>query len=441
MSIPPENVRLIEPRWVIPVDSEDAVLEQHAVVVEGERIAAVLPAAEARRLHPAARTTSLPGHALIPGLVNIHAHAAMALMRGLADDIPLMRWLQEHIWPAESRHVSKEFVHDGTLLAIAELLRGGVTCLNDMYFFPEMAARAAVETGMRASIGMIVIDFPTAYATDAQDYLAKGLAMRDEFKHESRLTYCMAPHAPYTVSDATFERVVTLAEQLEVPIHVHVHETEEEIRGHLAQHGTRPIQRLQALGVTGPGLISVHSVHLNESEIALYAAHGCHVAHCPSSNLKLASGFAPVAAMFDAGINVGLGTDGAASNNSLDLFEEMRLAALLAKGVSGRPDALPARTALRMATLGGARALGLDDRIGSIEAGKFADLVAVNLASLELSPCYDPVSHLVYAAGRSDVTHVWVAGELLVEDRRFTRLDEADLIARAQRWRSIIASP
>jgi 5-methylthioadenosine/S-adenosylhomocysteine deaminase len=432
---------LIEPRWIIPVDAQDAVLEQHAVVLEGERIAGVMPAAQARALHPGATSTSLPGHALIPGLVNVHAHAAMTLMRGLADDLPLKRWLQEHIWPAESRHVSREFVYDGTLLAIAELLRGGVTCMNDMYFFPEMTARAAVETGMRAAIGMIVIDFPTAYATDAQDYLAKGLAMRDAFKHEPRLSYCMAPHAPYTVSDATFERVVTLAELLEVPVHVHVHETAEEIREHVAQHGTRPIQRLQALGLAGPGLVSVHSVHMNDSEIALYAAHGCHVAHCPSSNLKLASGFAPVAAMLDAGINVGLGTDGAASNNSLDMFEEMRLAALVAKGFSGRADALPARTALRMATLGGARALGLEGRIGSIEPGKLADLVAVNLQSLELSPCYDPVSHLVYAAGRSDVTHVWVSGELLVDDRRFTRIDEADVVARAQRWRSILTTP
>jgi 5-methylthioadenosine/S-adenosylhomocysteine deaminase len=416
------------------------VLEQHAVVLEGERIVAVVPTAEARRLYPGARSTVLPGHALIPGLVNLHVHAAMTLMRGLADDLPLMRWLEEHIWPAEQRHVSRAFVHDGTVLAIAELMRGGVTCMNDMYFFPEMAARAAVETGMRAALGIIVIEFPTAYATDAQDYLAKGLAMRDQFKRESRLSYCIAPHAPYTVSDATFERIVTLAEQLEVPVHVHVHETAEEIRAHLARHGTRPIERLRALGLVGPGLISVHSVHLDEREIALYATHASHVAHCPSSNLKLASGFAPVAALLDAGVNVGLGTDGAASNNSLDMFEEMRLAALVAKGASGRADALPARTALRMATINGARALGLDHHIGSIEAGKFADLVAVNLASLELSPCYDPVSHLVYAAGRSDVTHVWIAGELLVEDRRFMRIDEADLMARARRWQDTIAS-
>ncbi|MEO8040848.1 MAG: TRZ/ATZ family hydrolase [Betaproteobacteria bacterium] len=440
MTQPSDVVHLIEPRWIVPVVPDGVVLERHAVAVAGERIVDLLPTEEARRMYPKARTTELPGHALIPGLVNVHTHAAMTLMRGYADDLPLMRWLQDYIWPAESRHVSREFVYDGTLLAIAELLRGGVTCMNDMYFFPEMSVRAAVETGIRAAIGIIVIEFPSAYATDAQDYLAKGLAMRDAHKHEARLSFCLAPHAPYTVSDATFERVATLAEQLEVPVHVHVHETEEEIRDHIAQHGVRPIQRLQAFGLIGPGLISVHSVHLNESEIGLYASHGCHVAHCPSSNLKLASGFAPVARLLDAGVNIGLGTDGAASNNSLDMFEEMRLAALVAKGASGRAEALPARTALRAATLGGARALGLEERIGSIESGKQADLVAVNLASLELSPCYDPISHLVYAAGRSDVSHVWVAGECLVEERRFTRIDETDLMRRAHHWQNALGA-
>jgi 5-methylthioadenosine/S-adenosylhomocysteine deaminase len=433
------TVQLIEPRWVVPIVPADAVLEGHTVVVGDGCIRAVLPSDEARRRHPDALVTALPDHALIPGLVNAHIHAAMALMRGLADDLPLMRWLQEHIWPAEARHVSKEFVYDGTLLAIAELLRGGVTCMNDMYFFPEMAADAVIESGIRAALGIIVIDFPTVYAADAQDYLAKGLAMRDAHKHESRLSFCMAPHAPYTVSDATFGRIVTLAEQLDIPVHVHVHETAGELQDHIAKHGVRPIERMQSLGLIGPGLISVHSVHLDETEIGLYASHGCHVVHCPSSNLKLASGFAPVAAMLDAGINVALGTDGAASNNSLDLFEEMRLAALVAKGASGRADALPARTALTMATLGGARALGMEDRIGSIEVGKRADLVAVDLGSLELAPCYDPVSHLVYAAGRSDVSHVWVDGELLIDQRRFTRLDETSLVARARRWQGILA--
>jgi 5-methylthioadenosine/S-adenosylhomocysteine deaminase len=359
-------------------------------------------------------------------------------MRGLADDLPLMRWLQEHIWPAEMKHVSREFVHDGTLLGIAEMLRGGITCMNDMYFFPEMAAQAAVETGIRAALGIIVIEFPTAYATDPQDYLAKGLATRDALRRQPRVTFCMAPHAPYTVSDATLGRVVTLAEQLQLPIHMHVHETEDEVRDAWKQHGARPIARMQALGLLGPGLVSVHSVHMNENELEAYADHGCSVVHCPSSNLKLASGLAPVTAMRAAGINVALGTDGAASNNRLDMFQEMRTAALLAKAQSGRADAVPARAVLEMATLGGARALGLDHRIGSIEPGKAADLVAVNLSDLALSPIYDPISHLVYAAGREDVTHVWVGGELLVSDGRLVRTDDVDLRARALRWQRLL---
>lgn len=429
---------LVCPRWIVPVVPAGTVLEGHAIAIAGEYIRAVMPAAAARAAWPDIPCVDLPDHALIPGLVNAHTHAAMSLMRGMADDLPLRRWLQEHVWPAEAEHVSPEFVYDGTLLAAAEMLRGGVTCLNDMYFYPDQAADAALDSGIRAALGMIVIEFPTRYASDAQDYLAKGLAMRDRFRHESRLSFCLAPHAPYTVSDHSLEQVVTLADQLQVPIHIHVHETDVEVRDHVAQHGVRPLQRLEALGLLGPGLIAVHAVHLSPAEIAQLAHFGSSVAHCPSSNLKLASGIAPIAALLDAGVNVALGTDGAASNNSLDLFEEMRLAALLAKGASGRADVLPVHQALTLATLGGARALGLDDRIGSLEPGKLADMTAVNLGSLELSPCYDPVSHLVYAAGRSDVSHVWVAGELLVSDGRFTRLDETDIASRARRWQSRI---
>lgn len=429
---------VIAPRWVVPVCPSGA-LEEHAVVVSGSRIAALMPVEQARQRHGDAAWLELPGHALLPGLVNAHTHAAMSLMRGLADDLPLMRWLQEHIWPAEMAHVSHDFVRDGTLLAAAEMLRGGVTCMNDMYFFPAAAAEAALAAGMRAALGIIVIEFPTAYASDPQDYLAKGLAMRDAFRHEPLLSFCMAPHAPYTVSDDSFARIATLAEQLGLPVHVHVQETSGEVTDHVARHGVRPVERLRALGLTGPGLVSVHSVHLDERDIALYAREGCHVVHCPSSNLKLASGFAPVAALLDAGVNVALGTDGAASNNRLDLWEEMRTAALLAKGTSGRADALPAARALEMATLGGARALGLDASIGSIEPGKQADLVAVNLDSPELSPCFDPVSQLVYAASRHDVSHVWVAGRARVDNGRFTDLDPGTLRELALRWQALLA--
>lgn len=411
----PQNT-LLRPRWIIPVEPANAVLEGHAVALRDGRIEAILPAAEAAGRFASYSEISLEEHALIPGLVNAHTHAAMTLMRGLADDLPLMRWLEEHIWPAESRHVSPKFVREGTLLACAEMLRGGVTCFNDMYFFPEAALEAALAAGMRASLGLIVVDFPTAYASDPDDYLARGLALRDEWRDHPLASFCLAPHAPYTVSDATFTKVAKMAGEVEVPLHIHLHETEEEIRRSLAEHGVRPLERLRRLGLLGPGLIAVHAVHLEDAEIALLAKHGASVAHCPSSNLKLASGFAPVAKLAAAGVNLALGSDGAASNNRLDLFGEMRLAALLAKAVAGSAEAMPAHSALRAATLGGATALGLEARIGSLVPGKAADLAAVRITGPELAPCYDPLSHLVYAAGREHVSDVWVAGEALLRN-------------------------
>ena len=431
---------MIDARWVIPVEPRRTVLEHHSVAIKDRTIVDVVPSAAVLGRYLPQQRIELAEHALIPGLVNLHTHAAMTLMRGLADDQALMDWLQRHIWPVETRLASPEFVHDGTLLACAEMLRGGVTCFNDMYFFPEAAAQAVLGAGMRAALGMIVIEFRSPYANDAADYLSKGLAMRDSYRDEPRLSFCIAPHAPFTVSDATFERVATYAGELDVPVHIHLHETADEIRDSLAAHNLRPIRRLQELGLLGPGLIAVHAVHLEADEIALLAEHGCHVAHCPSSNLKLASGIAPVAQLHRHGVNVGLGTDGAASNNRLDIFTEMRLAALLAKGSSGDPTVLPAHAALEMATLNAARALGLDQRIGSLSKGKRADIVAVNLAAPELAPCYDPLSHLAYAAGREHVSHVWVDGELLVDNGAFTRIDARELTAKAAHWKEKIRS-
>jgi len=434
----PHQVTVVEAGWIIPVEPAEVVLRDHTVVIAGDRIQGILPSRRARERYPDARRVDLAGHVLIPGLINLHTHAAMTLMRGLGDDLGLMEWLNQHIWPAEMRLASPDFVQDGTFLACAEMLRGGVTCFNDMYFFPEAAARAALGAGMRASLGIIVVEFRSPYATDASDYLSKGLAARDALKHEPLLSFCLAPHAPFTVSDAAFERVAVYADELDLPVHIHVHETDEEIRESVSSHQLRPLRRLQRLGLLGPNLIAVHAVHLMDDEIALLAEHGCHVAHCPSSNLKLASGIAPVSALDDAGVNIGLGTDGAASNNRLDVLTEMRLAALLAKGASGRATALPAHASLRMATLNAARALGLDHAIGSLAPGKLADMAAVDLSSLELSPCYDPLSHLVYVAGREHVSHVWVNGELLVENGRLTRLDADELRAKAAHWRDRI---
>jgi 5-methylthioadenosine/S-adenosylhomocysteine deaminase len=426
---------LLLPQWVVPVEPEGVLLD-HAVVVQGGRILDMLPADAAQARYAATQTIALPGRALIPGLINLHGHAAMSLLRGFADDLPLMDWLNQRIWPAEKQHVSEAFVRDGTLLAAAEMLSGGITACNDMYFFPQAAGEAFLQAGMRATLGMIVLEFPSAYAVDADDYLARGLSVRDELKDEPLLSFAFAPHAPYTIADATFGRINTLAEQLSLPVHTHIHETTDEISDSLKQYGLRPLERLARLGLLGPNFIGVHAVHVNDAEVELLAQHGCHVAHCPSSNLKLASGIAPAAKFAAAGVNFGFGTDGAASNNRLDLFAEMRLAALLAKGASGMATALPAASALKAATLDAAHALNLDNRIGSIAVGKRADLVAVDLHTLSSQPVFDPVSHLVYVAGREHVTHVWVDGQLKLNDRCLVNLEPDDLIARAAYWRS-----
>ena len=429
---------LIEARWIIPVEPADTTLEHHAVAVHNGRIVAVLPTAEARLRYTAAETVSLPEHILTPGLINLHCHAAMTLMRGLADDLPLMRWLQEAIWPTEARHASTAFVRDGSLLAAAEMLRGGITTCNDMYFYPEATAEAFDRVGLRAVLGITIIEFPSQYASDADDYLHKGLATFDAWRDHPLIRFALAPHAPYTVADATLERIGSLADELELPIHIHIHETTQEVEDSLRTCGQRPITRLETLGLLGPSLIGVHAVHLNDGDIERLALHGCAVAHCPTSNMKLASGAAPVARLLDKGLNVGLGTDGAASNNRLDLLAEMRLAALLAKGASGNAQALGAHQALQAATLAGARALGMEDKIGTIESGKAADLCAIDLSSPELSPCYDPASHAVYAAGREHVSHVWVAGQLRVENGSLCGIGKNDLISLAKVWQNKI---
>ncbi|MCC6531032.1 MAG: TRZ/ATZ family hydrolase [Burkholderiales bacterium] len=428
---------VIEARWIVPVVPSGA-REHHALVVDGGRIEAIAPIEAARARYSPSRRFELARHALIPGLVNLHTHAAMTLLRGLADDLALMRWLKEYIWPVEMREASPEFVYDGTLLACAEMLRGGVTLFNDMYFFPEAAARAAVTAGMRAALGMIVVDFPSPYATDPLAYLTQGLALRDALRDQPLLSFCFAPHAPYSVNDKALSQVATYANELDLPVHIHLHETQDEITQGEARDGRRPLARLQELGLVGPNLLAVHAVHLTRAEIELLAAQGCHIAHCPSSNLKLASGMAPVARMLAAGLNVGLGTDGAASNNRLDMFGEMRQAALLGKAVADDPTALPAAQVLAMATLGGAKALALDAAIGSLEPAKAADMVAVDFGRPELTPCYDPISHLVYAAGRQDVSHVWVGGELLLEDGVLTRPELRAAAARAAHWQARI---
>ena len=434
------NIFLVSARWIAPVEPANTLYENHIMVIEGGIIKAIMPTDIARRTYAKAPETKLENHILIPGLINLHTHAAMTLLRGLADDKPLMTWLNDHIWPAETKLLSQEFVLDGTELACAESLRAGVTCFADMYFYHDTAAAAVRKAGMRAALGGAILEFPTPYASDAEAYIHRAVAARQDFDFDPTLKLLLSPHAPYTVSDATFERVAAIAAEMDVQMMVHIHETASEITDSLKQYKERPIARLDRLGVIGPNLIAVHCVHLNQAEIELFAAKGVHVAHCPVSNLKLGSGIAPIHAMLKANVNVGIGTDGTASNNRLDMLAEARLAGLLQKGVTGDAAALPAFKLLEMSTLAPAKALGWDAEIGSLLPGKACDMVALNLDTIETQPVFDPLSHLFYAAGREHVSHVWVDGKVVLENGKLTRLDEAELIIKAKSWASRVAN-
>jgi 5-methylthioadenosine/S-adenosylhomocysteine deaminase len=437
--MPQAITTLLNARWIVPVEPEQCVLEQHTIAIQDGRILAILPREEAAARYSAEICLDLDQHVLMPGLVNVHTHASMTLLRGLADDLPLMAWLQDYIWPVEARWVSPDFVRDGARLAMAEMLRGGITCFNDMYMFPEVVASAAQDCGMRACVGLIALDFPTSYAPHMDEYLAKGLKLHDDLRSDPLVRTAFAPHAPYTVSASALERIGRLADELNIPIHIHVHETAAEVARFQAEHGCRPLERLEQLGLMTSRLLAVHMTQLEAAEIERLARAGAHIAHCPESNLKLASGFCPTARLDAAGVNVAIGTDGAASNNDLDLFGELRTAALLGKGVAGDAAVLPAARVLHMATLGGARALGLAAETGSLKPGKTADIVAVDFGQPETQPVYNPISQLVYATGRHQVTDVWVAGRRLLADRRLTTLDIVDLIQRARDWRQKIA--
>jgi 5-methylthioadenosine/S-adenosylhomocysteine deaminase len=431
---------LLHPQWIVPVDAAESVLEACSLAIAGGRIKAILPTAEARSNIEAGQALELPGHVLIPGLVNAHTHSPMTLLRGLADDLPLMTWLNEHIWPAEQHWVDPQFVRAGTRLAALEMLKSGTTCFNDMYFYAEVTAQVAADAGMRAVAGMILVDFPTRFADSPEEYLRKGLDLHDRYRGHALVRTAFAPHAPYSVSDGPFERIRTLADEMEVPVHIHLHETHDEVVQSLRDHGERPLARLERLGLLGPNLVAVHMTQLEDSEIETVARSNASVVHCPESNLKLASGFCPAARLLDAGVNLALGTDGAASNNDLDMMGEIQSAALLGKGVAGSPSALPAYTTLRMATLNGARALGLDDETGSLEIGKSADIVALDLRDPDTQPVYRPVSQIVYAAGRDQVQHVWVAGRHLIRCGEPTTLEPAAILEEAREWGARIAA-
>ena len=428
---------LIHPGWIVPVVPRGTVLEDYSIALTGDRISALLPR-EAANAIQARRVIELPDHALMPGMVNCHGHAAMALLRGFADDQPLMPWLEQHIWPAESAHMGPDFVRCGTELAIAEMIRSGTTTFTDMYFFPDVCAATAERLGMRCQITFPVLDFPTAWAQNADEYISKGLALRDDVKHSELVSVGFGPHAPYTVSTDNLSKVATFAAELDTAVTIHLHETRGEVLLAVEQHGERPLDTLNRLGLIGPRTLCVHMTDLGEQDMAVLAETGAHVIHCPQSNMKLASGGCPVQGLISRGINVALGTDGAASNNDLNMFGEMQSAALLAKLLSGDATALPASQALAMATINGARALGLEERIGSLEVGKQADLIAVDLGGPETQPLYNPISQLVYACNGSQVSHCWIAGQPVMEARELTRIDLSSLGARARSWQQKI---
>lgn len=424
---------LLLPSWLVPVEPAGVVLKAHGLGIRDGRIAFIGPRAQALKL-VAHEVRELPGVLLSPGLVNAHGHAAMTLFRGLADDLPLMTWLQQHIWPAEAKWVDETFVRDGTDLAIAEQIKGGISCFCDMYFFPKVASERVHNSGLRAQIAIPILDFPIPGAANADEAIRQGVELFGDLKHHPRIKIAFGPHAPYTVSDANLEKVRVIAEELDAAIHMHVHETALEVQQSVEQYGERPLARLARLGLLGPRLQAVHMTQISEDDLALLVESNSSVIHCPESNLKLASGFCPVERLWQAGVNVAVGTDGAASNNDLDLLGETRTAALLAKAVAGSASALDAHRALRMATLNGARAMGLEAEIGSLEVGKAADIVAFDLSGLAQQPIYDPVSQLIYATGRDCVKHLWVGGKQLLDDRQLTRMDEQQLSATAAAW-------
>ncbi len=430
---------LIHARWIVPVDSHRTVLEHHSLAIANDRIVAIVPTAEARQQLQARSTVELTDHALIPGFINSHGHTPMSLLRGYADDLPVNQWLEQHIWPAEQTLVNEAFVYDGAQLAIAEMIRSGTTTFSDNYFFPQAVGQAAMEAGMRAQLMFTVLDMPTPWASDADGHITKGLEVLDYFRYQDTITVGFGPHAPYSTSDSVLKKIVTLSEQLDLNVQMHIHESAQEITDALQQTGMRPLRRLANLGLLSPRLQCVHMTQLNDDDIQLIVDNNCSVIHCPESNLKLASGFTPVAHLQKQGINIALGTDGCASNNDLDMLGEMRTAALIAKAVAQDATALDAWSALEAATINGAKAMGLEAEIGSLACGKKADIAAIRMTELENLPLYNPLSQLVYTCTRNQFTHVWCNGRLLMDNRHLTTLDENAIKAKALQWQARIA--
>ena len=429
---------IIEAGWIIPVVPANTVLENHAIVIDQGVIVALAPKAEINNRFHAREQLSLNKHILTPGLINTHGHIAMSLLRGYADDLPLQRWLEDHIWPTEAKYVSEQFVKDGAGLAIAEMVRSGTTCFSDMYFFPEKTAEVARNAHIRCQFAFPILEFPSAWAADPDSYISKGLKLHDDYRAHPLIDVCFGPHAPYTVTDKTFNRVVPLAAELQACIQVHLHETAHEVDQSMKEYGCRPVRRLFDLGLLTPQTQCVHMTQIDDEDIELLIASGAHVVHCPESNLKLASGFCPVADLMSAGVNVAIGTDSCASNNNLDLFGELHTASLLAKAVAGDAAALNSHQALAMATINGAKALNIDDKVGSLEVGKAADIIAIAVDELEQAPLYDAASALVYTHNGHRVTHSWVQGKPLMADRQLLTMNQSEIMLKVDGWRDTL---
>lgn len=421
---------IIHARWVAPIRPKNILLETHSVIIQNDKILDILPQQQAIKQYCSHDTRELNQHIVIPGLINCHTHCAMNLFRGLADDLPLMSWLQDHIWPAEEHLMNVDNTILGTELAIAEMIRGGTTCFNDHYFFTDTIRQVAERSGIRATLGLHFTDVGNQWVGGADESLAKAEELITHTSPHNRLSWALAPHAPYTVPDTTLADLKKLSDRFDLPVHIHLHEVAAGIEKSLARYQQRPLQRLAKFGLLNDRLIGVHMVHLTEEDIKLTAENGVHVVHCPESNLKLASGIAPIKALLDNQVNIALGTDSVASNNDLDMLSEMRTAALLAKGSSLDPTTLPSTGALEMATINGAKALGLEDKIGSLEPGKQADITAVNLGELWQQPNLNPISQLVYSSNANMVSDVWVAGKALLKDQNFTHIDTPSILAR-----------
>jgi 5-methylthioadenosine/S-adenosylhomocysteine deaminase len=425
---------LISAQWIALVDTENTLLEHHSIAVDNGVIVGIIPSDVAQHHYSAAENVDLPNQLLIPGLINAHGHSAMTLFRGFADDLPLMTWLQDHMWPAESTYVAHDFVHDSSQLALVEMIKSGTTCFADMYFFPEATITAANNAGIRAYIAPPVFDFPSNWQQSADGYISAIVELADTHQDSPLTTVAFGPHAPYTVGNVTFEAILAANEAIDLGMHIHVHETQFEIEESLKNFGTRPLKRLQDLGVLSPKTQCVHMTQVSDEDIDILQATGASVIHCPRSNMKLASGLSPIQKLRELGIQTGLGTDSAASNNCLNMINEMTQAALLAKVTSMNAEALSSEQALRIATIDSAKALGLDKKIGSLEVGKQADIAAVDLSNITQQPVYSPLSALIYSDSSKNVSNVWVNGKRLLNNGLLTTIDDTEVLRNSQQW-------